>query len=193
MNKRFSTTTTKLASAARPRNELISVGIQLPPGTLTPKLPLYDLLAAIISTARLSPKDSEEVTLQAKPAQSLVFLRTQSPLTANLLLSLTHLQLQAMRRATQPPPSSSSSIRESASTSAPSPPGSYAAVVKAPSALSHSSSSNTPPLSLTNENRSFDLRLAMLERNQRGFREFPKSVVHTVFEESFVGRAGRKA
>ncbi|KAH6935722.1 hypothetical protein HPB50_008483 [Hyalomma asiaticum] len=84
----------KLASAARPRNELISVGIQLPPGTLTPKLPLYDLLAAIISTARLSPKDSEEVTLQAKPAQSLVFLRTHSPLTANLLLSLTHLQLQ---------------------------------------------------------------------------------------------------
>ncbi|KAH6935793.1 hypothetical protein HPB50_010060 [Hyalomma asiaticum] len=42
----------------------------LPPGTLTPKLPLYDLLAAIISTARLSPKESEEVTLQAKPAQS---------------------------------------------------------------------------------------------------------------------------
>lgn len=322
----------KLASAARPRNELISVGIQLPPGTLTPKLPLYDLLATIVSTARLSPKDSEEVTLQAKPAQSLVFLKTHSPLTANLLLSLTHLQLQgkqvtvktyapnppisclgvihnvgghftssqllndlesfttdilgarmmgttesvlitfsgtviprfvhfkrvsfrcrphkpkpptcthclalghrahqcpqystaakcrrcavplttaptshvcaqlwcihcqvnthssldptcpfllakqrecakaaflrrtAMRRATQPPPSSSSPVRESASTSAPSPPGSYAAVVKAPSALSHSSSSNTPPLPLTNENRSFELRLAMLERNQR--------------------------
>lgn len=73
----------------------------------------------------------------------------------------------AMRRATQPPPSSSSPVRESASTSAPSPPGSYAAVVKAPSALSHSSSSNTPPLPLTNENRSFELRLAMLERNQR--------------------------
>ncbi|KAH6942488.1 hypothetical protein HPB50_006413 [Hyalomma asiaticum] len=65
----------KLASAARPRNELISVGIQLPPGTLTPKLLLYDLLAAIVSTARLSPKDSDVVTLQAKPHQSLVFLK----------------------------------------------------------------------------------------------------------------------
>ncbi|KAH6937637.1 hypothetical protein HPB50_002825 [Hyalomma asiaticum] len=131
-----------------------------PSGTLTPKLPLYDLLAAIISTARLSPKDSEEVTLQAKPAQSLVFLRTHSPLTANAC-SLSRIS------SFRPPPSSSSSIRESASTSAPSPPGSYAAVVKAPSALSHSSSSNTPQLSLTNENRSFDLLLAMLERNQR--------------------------
>ncbi|KAH6936599.1 hypothetical protein HPB50_019784 [Hyalomma asiaticum] len=86
----------KLASAERPRNELISVVIQLPPGTLTPKLPLYDLLAAIVSTARLYPKDSEEVTLQAKLAQSLVFLKTHSPLTANLLLSLTHLQLHGI-------------------------------------------------------------------------------------------------
>ncbi|KAH6947622.1 hypothetical protein HPB50_020200 [Hyalomma asiaticum] len=102
------------------------------------KAALYDLLSAIVSTARLS-----------LPFLPLPFLRRT-----------------AMRRATQPPPSSSSSIRESASTSAPSPPGSYAAVVKAPSALSHSSSSNTPPLSLTNENRSFDLRPAMLERNQ---------------------------
>ncbi|KAH6944599.1 hypothetical protein HPB50_004240 [Hyalomma asiaticum] len=80
----------KLASAARPRNGLISVGTQLPPGTLTPKLPLYDLLAAIVSTSRLSPKATEEVTLQAKPAHSLVFLKTHSPLTANLLLSLSH-------------------------------------------------------------------------------------------------------
>ncbi|XP_065296040.1 uncharacterized protein [Dermacentor albipictus] len=62
----------KLASAARPRTELISVGIQLPPGTLTPKLPLYYLLAAIISAAHLSSKNSGEITLQAKPAQSLV-------------------------------------------------------------------------------------------------------------------------
>ncbi|KAH7973831.1 hypothetical protein HPB49_005342 [Dermacentor silvarum] len=86
-------TSRKPASTARPRTELISVGIQLPPGTLTPKLPLYDLLAAIISAAHLSSKTSAEITLQAKPAQSLVFLKTQSPLTAHLLLSLTHLQL----------------------------------------------------------------------------------------------------
>lgn len=86
-------TSRKPASTARPRTELISVGIQLPPGTLTPKLPLYDLLAAIISAAHLSSKTSAEITLQAKPAQSLVFLKTHSPLTAHLLLSLTHLQL----------------------------------------------------------------------------------------------------
>ncbi|KAH7952640.1 hypothetical protein HPB51_028200 [Rhipicephalus microplus] len=83
----------KPASTARPRSELITVGIQLPPGTLTPKLPLYDLLSTIIATANLSPKTSAEVTLQAKPAQSLVFLKTHSPLTAHLLLSLTSLEL----------------------------------------------------------------------------------------------------
>ncbi|KAL1471652.1 hypothetical protein MTO96_039811 [Rhipicephalus appendiculatus] len=83
----------KPASTARPRTELITVGIQLPPGTLTPKLPLYDLLASIIAAANLSPKTSAEVTLQAKPAQSLVFLKTHSPLTAHLLLSLTNLEL----------------------------------------------------------------------------------------------------
>ncbi|KAL1431392.1 hypothetical protein MTO96_014244 [Rhipicephalus appendiculatus] len=69
----------KPASTARPRTELITVGIQLPPGTLTPKLPLYDLLASIIAAANLSPKTSAEFTLQAKPAQSLVFLKTHSP------------------------------------------------------------------------------------------------------------------
>ncbi|KAH8036815.1 hypothetical protein HPB51_006070 [Rhipicephalus microplus] len=83
----------KPASTARPRSELITVGIQLPPGTLTPKLPLYDLLSTITATANLSPKTSVEVTLQAKPAQSLVFLKTHSPLTAHLLLSLTSLEL----------------------------------------------------------------------------------------------------
>ncbi|XP_037517957.2 uncharacterized protein LOC119394718 [Rhipicephalus sanguineus] len=83
----------KPASTARPRTELITVGIQLPPGTLTPKLPLYDLLASIIAAANLSPKTSAEVTLQAKPAQSLVFLKTHSPLTAHLLLSLTNMEL----------------------------------------------------------------------------------------------------
>ncbi|KAH8038427.1 hypothetical protein HPB51_001542 [Rhipicephalus microplus] len=87
----------KPASTARPRSELITVGIQLPPGTLTPKLPLYDLLSTIIAAANLSPKTSAEVTLQAKPAQSLVFLKTHSPLTAHLLLSLTSLELNAFR------------------------------------------------------------------------------------------------
>ncbi|KAH8023762.1 hypothetical protein HPB51_016657 [Rhipicephalus microplus] len=77
----------KPASTACPRCELITVGIQLPPGTLTPKQPLYDLLSTIIATANLSPKTSAEVTLQAQPAQSLVFLKTHSPLTAHLLLS----------------------------------------------------------------------------------------------------------
>ncbi|KAH7936902.1 hypothetical protein HPB49_006277 [Dermacentor silvarum] len=89
-------TSRKPASTARPRTELISVGIQLPPGTLTAKLPLYDLLAAIISVAHLSSKTSAEITLQAKLAQSLVFLKTHSPLTTHLLLSLTHLQLHAV-------------------------------------------------------------------------------------------------
>ncbi|KAL1473121.1 hypothetical protein MTO96_038910, partial [Rhipicephalus appendiculatus] len=83
----------KPASTARPRTEVLTVGIQLPPGTLTPKLPLYDLLASIIAAANLSHKTSAEVTLQAKPAQSLVFLKTHSPLTAHLLLSLTNLEL----------------------------------------------------------------------------------------------------
>ncbi|XP_037568330.1 uncharacterized protein LOC119449223 [Dermacentor silvarum] len=95
-------TSRKPASTARPRTELISVGIQLPPGTLTPKLPLYDLLAAIISAAHLSSKTSAEITLKAKPAQSLVFLKTQSPLTAHLLLSLTHLQLNGTKSALAP-------------------------------------------------------------------------------------------
>ncbi|KAH8031714.1 hypothetical protein HPB51_020271 [Rhipicephalus microplus] len=83
----------KPASTAHPRFELITVEIQLPPGTFTPKLPLYDLLSTIIATANLAPKTSAEVTLQAKPAQSLVFLTTHSPLTADLLLSLTSLEL----------------------------------------------------------------------------------------------------
>ncbi|KAH8027411.1 hypothetical protein HPB51_005249 [Rhipicephalus microplus] len=83
----------KPASTARTRSELITVGIQLPPATLTPKLPLYDLLSTVIAAANLSPKTSAEVTLQAKPAQSLVFLKTHSPLTAHLLLSLTSLEL----------------------------------------------------------------------------------------------------
>ncbi|KAL1441543.1 hypothetical protein MTO96_008508 [Rhipicephalus appendiculatus] len=83
----------KPASTACPRTELITVGIQLPPGTLTPKLPLYDLLASIIAAANLSSKTSAEVTLQAKPAQSLVFQKTHSQLTAHLLLSLTNLEL----------------------------------------------------------------------------------------------------
>ncbi|KAH8025595.1 hypothetical protein HPB51_010352 [Rhipicephalus microplus] len=83
----------KPASTARPRSELITVGIQLPLGTLTPKLPLYDLLSTIIAAANLSLKTSAEVTLQAKSAQSLVFLKTHSPLTAHLLLSLTSLEL----------------------------------------------------------------------------------------------------
>ncbi|KAH8039533.1 hypothetical protein HPB51_007435 [Rhipicephalus microplus] len=82
----------KPASTTHPRYELITVGIQLPPGTLTPKLPLYDLLSTIIAATNLSPKTSAEVTLQAKPAQSLVFLKTHSPLTAHLLLSLTSLE-----------------------------------------------------------------------------------------------------
>ncbi|KAL1420611.1 hypothetical protein MTO96_004492 [Rhipicephalus appendiculatus] len=86
----------KPASTARPRTELITVGIQLPPGTLTPKLPLYDLLASIIAAANLSPKTSAEVTLQAEPAQSLVFLKTHSPLTAHLLPSLTNLELNGI-------------------------------------------------------------------------------------------------
>ncbi|KAL1470827.1 hypothetical protein MTO96_024003 [Rhipicephalus appendiculatus] len=87
----------KPASTARPHTELIIVGIQLPLWTLTPKLPLYDLLAYIIAAANLSPKTSAEVTLPAKPAQSLVFLKTDSPLTAHLLLSLTNLELNAFR------------------------------------------------------------------------------------------------
>ncbi|KAH7984842.1 hypothetical protein HPB51_026910 [Rhipicephalus microplus] len=82
----------KPASTARPHSKLITVGIQLPPGTLTPKLPLYDLLSTIIATTNLSPKTSVEVTLQAKPAQSLVFLKTHLPLTAHLLLSLTSVE-----------------------------------------------------------------------------------------------------
>ncbi|KAH7959685.1 hypothetical protein HPB49_013042 [Dermacentor silvarum] len=86
-------TSRRPASTARPRTKLISVEIQLPPGALTPKLPLYGLLSAIISAAHLSSKTSAEITLQAKPAQSLVFLKTHSPLTAHLLLSLMHLQL----------------------------------------------------------------------------------------------------
>ncbi|KAL1476887.1 hypothetical protein MTO96_018029 [Rhipicephalus appendiculatus] len=90
----------KPASTARPRTELIAVGIQLPPGTLTPELPLYDLLASIIAAANLSLKTSAEVTLQAKPAQSLAFLKTNSPLTAHLLLSLTHLELNGAIRST---------------------------------------------------------------------------------------------
>ncbi|KAH8009858.1 hypothetical protein HPB51_020206 [Rhipicephalus microplus] len=92
----------KPASTAHPRSELIIVGIQLPPGTLTPKLPLYDLLSTIIAAANLSPKTSAEVTLQAKPAQSLVFLKMHSPLTAHLLLSLTSLELNGKQITIKP-------------------------------------------------------------------------------------------
>ncbi|KAH8021986.1 hypothetical protein HPB51_020596 [Rhipicephalus microplus] len=70
-----------------------------------------------------------------------------------------------MPRATQPSPPSSSAL-EFLSPSATSLPGSYAAKVKgAPPVCT--SSSNTPSPSLSNESHSFDLRLAMLERNQR--------------------------
>ncbi|KAH8029930.1 hypothetical protein HPB51_005929 [Rhipicephalus microplus] len=88
----------KSALTTRPRSELITVGIQLPPGTLTPKLPLYDLLSTIIAATNDSPKNSAEVTLQAKPAQSLVFLKTHSPLTAHLLLSRRRLELNEVLR-----------------------------------------------------------------------------------------------
>ncbi|KAH8022043.1 hypothetical protein HPB51_021483 [Rhipicephalus microplus] len=83
----------KPASTTRPRSKLITVEIQLPPGTLMPKLSLYNLLATIIAAANLSPKTSAEITLQTKPAQSIAFLKTHSPLTAHLLLSLTSLEL----------------------------------------------------------------------------------------------------
>ncbi|KAH8041432.1 hypothetical protein HPB51_015490 [Rhipicephalus microplus] len=220
----------KPASTARPRSELITLGIQLSPGTFTPKLPLYDLLSTIIAAANLSPKTSAEVTLQAKPAQSLVFLKTHSLLTAHFLLSLTSLELNgpqhsvpakcrrcasplpadpdanvcaqpwcihcqvnthsspdstcpyflakqrdcakaaflrrtAMRRATQSLPPSSST-HEFLSPPVTFPPGSYAAKVKGTPPMC-TSSSNTPSPTLSNESRSFDLRLAMLERNQR--------------------------
>ncbi|KAH8033461.1 hypothetical protein HPB51_013187 [Rhipicephalus microplus] len=82
----------KPSLSTRTRSELITFGYQLPPGTLTPKLPLYDLLATIIAAANLFLKTSVEVTLQAKPAQSLVFLKTHSPLIARLLLSLKTLE-----------------------------------------------------------------------------------------------------
>ncbi|KAH8027370.1 hypothetical protein HPB51_004722 [Rhipicephalus microplus] len=85
----------KPASAARLRSKLIIAGIQLPHGTLTVKLPLYDLLATIMAAANLFPKTSAKITLQAKPAQSLLFLKTRSPLTAHLLLSLTSLELNS--------------------------------------------------------------------------------------------------
>ncbi|KAH8038035.1 hypothetical protein HPB51_020685 [Rhipicephalus microplus] len=87
----------KSASTTHAHSKPITVGIQLPPGTLTPKLPLCDLLSTIIAAANLSPKTSAEVTLQAKPAHSLVFLTTHSPLTAHLLLSLTSLELNGHR------------------------------------------------------------------------------------------------
>ncbi|KAH7964644.1 hypothetical protein HPB51_027117 [Rhipicephalus microplus] len=216
----------KPASTAHPRSELITAGIQLPPGTLTPKLPLYDLLSTIIAVANLSPKTSADVTLQAKSAQSLVFLKTHSPLTAHLLLSLTSLNLNAFRPSAaavrllyqQIPmltfaPNPGASIAKSTPThlstppastfqlsnaTAPKqlfsvaqpcaeplslhrpplqrmssyhlpqhpPPGSYAAKVKGTPPMC-TSLSNTPSPSLSNESRSFDLRLAMLERNQR--------------------------
>ncbi|KAL1426060.1 hypothetical protein MTO96_018535 [Rhipicephalus appendiculatus] len=63
----------KPASTARPRTELITVGIQLPPGTLTPKLPLYDLLASIIAAANLSPKTSAEVTFMPNQLRAVCF------------------------------------------------------------------------------------------------------------------------
>ncbi|KAH7938593.1 hypothetical protein HPB51_028887 [Rhipicephalus microplus] len=53
----------KPASTTLPRSELITVGIQLPPGTLTPKLPLYNVLSTIIAAANLSPKTSAEGTV----------------------------------------------------------------------------------------------------------------------------------
>ncbi|KAH8025454.1 hypothetical protein HPB51_008369 [Rhipicephalus microplus] len=87
----------KPATTTHPRSKLITVGIQLPPGTLKPKLPLYDLLSTIIAAANLSPKTSAELTLQVKPAQSLVFLKTHSSLTAHFLLSLTSLELNGHR------------------------------------------------------------------------------------------------
>ncbi|KAH9377859.1 hypothetical protein HPB48_014659 [Haemaphysalis longicornis] len=90
------------ASTAPFRIELITVDIQLPPGTLTTKLPLYDLLTAIASAAQLCSKTSEEITLQAKPTQSLVFLKTYSPLpltssySLSLSLSLTSLHAKTI-------------------------------------------------------------------------------------------------
>ncbi|KAH7952652.1 hypothetical protein HPB51_028189 [Rhipicephalus microplus] len=77
------------------------------------------------------------------------------------------LRRTVMRRATQPSPSSSSAHEFlSPPATPPPPPGSNAAKVKrAPPVCP--SLSNTPSLSLGNESRSIDLRLAMLERNQR--------------------------
>ncbi|KAH8035571.1 hypothetical protein HPB51_007008 [Rhipicephalus microplus] len=83
----------KPASTAHYFFELITIEIQLLPETLTSKLPLYDLLSTIIAAANLSPKTRTEVTLQSEPAPSLVFLKTHSPHTAYLLLSLRSLEL----------------------------------------------------------------------------------------------------
>ncbi|KAH8026451.1 hypothetical protein HPB51_020561 [Rhipicephalus microplus] len=63
----------KPASTARPHSELITVGIQLAPGTLTSKLPLYDLLSTIIAATNLSPKTSAEVTLKPNLLRVLCF------------------------------------------------------------------------------------------------------------------------
>ncbi|KAH7955658.1 hypothetical protein HPB52_002801 [Rhipicephalus sanguineus] len=178
----------KPASTGRPRTELITVGIQLSPGTLTPKPPLYDFLVSIIAAANLSPKTSAEVTVQAKPAQSLLFLKTHSPLTAHLLLSLTNIELNGKpitiktyapnspisclgvihNACAEPPCHARPPLRRmNPFTTRNTHPGSYAAKVKGASPLYPPSSNNTPSPSMGNESRSFDLRLAMLERNQR--------------------------
>ncbi|KAH8034585.1 hypothetical protein HPB51_025783 [Rhipicephalus microplus] len=92
----------KPTSTTHPRSEIITVGIQLPPGTLTPKVPLYDLLATIIAAADLSLRSGAEVTLQVKAAQSHVFVKSHSPLTAPHLLSLTSLELNVKQVNIQP-------------------------------------------------------------------------------------------
>ncbi|KAH7972606.1 hypothetical protein HPB52_013892 [Rhipicephalus sanguineus] len=76
------------------------------------------------------------------------------------------LRRTALRRTTQPCPPSSST-HEFRSPPATSTPGSYAAKVKGASPVYPPSSNNTPSPSMGNERRSFDLGLAMLERNQR--------------------------
>ncbi|KAL1481730.1 hypothetical protein MTO96_050385 [Rhipicephalus appendiculatus] len=87
----------KPASTARPRTELITVGIQLPPGTLTPKLPLYDLLASIIAAANLSPQNQCGGHPSGQTSSEPCVSENALPLTAHLLLSLTNLELNGHR------------------------------------------------------------------------------------------------
>ncbi|XP_049267131.1 uncharacterized protein LOC125756411 [Rhipicephalus sanguineus] len=156
----------KPASTARPRTELITgtvltnaLSTALRPSAAAVQRFCLQILLLTFCPTLVHPLPSQYSFISRLPCPFLLAKQRECAKAA-------FLRRTALRRTTQPCPPSSST-HEFRSPPATSTPGSYAAKVKGASPVYPPSSNNTPSPSMGNERRSFDLGLAMLERNQR--------------------------